>query len=242
MVLLHGLGASSHYWDLVLDRLDGFGCVAPDLLGFGRSPAPDRSPYDVDAHLAALVPLVAPGSLVVGHSTGGILAAALAARRPELVGALLLVSLPAYPDEATARREIGALGLLARLTVQDHPAARLVCEAMCHLRPLTIAAAGAVVRDMPRQVAADAARHTWESYRGTLVSVVVAHRVEGDLAAFAGPVSLLHGRHDETAPPAHVERLAGQSARVAVEFVDGDHHLPVRRADLVAAAVARAAG
>jgi pimeloyl-ACP methyl ester carboxylesterase len=65
--------------------LDTRSVVVPDLLGFGRSPKPDTSAYDIDAHLAAIREYVPSGSTVVGHSVGAVLAAALAAREPELL-------------------------------------------------------------------------------------------------------------------------------------------------------------
>jgi alpha-beta hydrolase superfamily lysophospholipase len=53
--------------------------VAPDLLGFGRSPKPADFSYSVGEHLDTLAPLLEDRIVVVGHSTGAILAAALAA-------------------------------------------------------------------------------------------------------------------------------------------------------------------
>ncbi len=127
VVLLHGLGASSWYWESLAATSSGFLATAPDLLGFGRSPSPPDASYDV-CHLAALAPHLPERAVVVAHSTGAILAAALAARWPERVASLLLLGLTAFPNEATARRLIGSLGLLARLTVDGRPSARRLCE------------------------------------------------------------------------------------------------------------------
>lgn len=146
----------------------GFSATAPDLLGFGRSPKPRSSSYTVEEHLDALAPLLEPASLVVGHSTGALLGAALAAREPGAVSALLLLGLPAYPDLATARVRISRLGLLARLTVEGNPTARLVCQTMCLFRPVAVTVGPLLIRDLPAAVVADAARYTWESYSRTL--------------------------------------------------------------------------
>ena len=244
VLLLHGLGASAHYWDKVLADPRDRELVAPDLLGFGRSPWPPDAPYDVGCHLDALEPLVSQPTVVVGHSTGAILAAALAVQYPDRVSALVLVGLPAFPDAATARREIGRLGELARMTVDDHPLARLVCEAVCRIRPATAVLAPFLIRDLPPEVAADGARHTWTSYSRTLKAVVVEHRVADDLQRVQVPVTFLHGRHDHTAPLEHVTRLADALHRsghqVRLEVAEGDHHLPVRNAAVVAAAIGTA--
>lgn len=74
VAFVHGLGASARYWQNLRDATAGFSGVAPDLLGFGRSPAPADAAYDVGTHLDALAPVLEPGSLLVGHSTGPVLA------------------------------------------------------------------------------------------------------------------------------------------------------------------------
>ena len=247
VVLLHGLGASSRYWEPLAEASSGYAAVAPDLLGFGRSPKPPHASYDVACHLEALAPLLPAGpAVVVAHSTGAIVAAALAAARPRSVNALLLLGLPAFADEATARREVGRLGLLARLTVAGNPLARTLCMAMCRLRPLATAIAPVLIRDLPRSIAADGALHTWSSYHLTLERVVLAHRVAEDLRAAAVPVTLLHGEGDNTAPVRYVRALGDQLRAAGVpaelQVVEGDHHLAVRQPAAVAAALARLLG
>jgi pimeloyl-ACP methyl ester carboxylesterase len=238
ILLIHGLGASAHYWDEVMAATADRRVIAPDLLGFGRSPSPPGASYDVACHLAALEPLLVPGTVVVGHSTGGILAAALAALRPDAVRHLLLVGLPAFPDAATARAEVGRLGAVARLTVEERRLGQWLCIAMCRFRPIAVAAAPLLLRGIPRAVAADGARHTWLSYSRTLRHVVVEHPVWPDLAESRVPVTFLHGRQDRTAPLRFVEALADRLHRVrqsvSVRTADGDHHIPVRRPTLVA--------
>ncbi|MDQ6696041.1 MAG: hypothetical protein M3Z46_01110 [Actinomycetota bacterium] len=45
VLFLDGLGASSRYWDALVEAGGDYRGTAPDLLGFGRSPAP-RAPSD----------------------------------------------------------------------------------------------------------------------------------------------------------------------------------------------------
>ncbi len=56
VVFLHGLGASARYWQRVREASEGYAGLAPDLLGFGRSPSPADAAYDVDCHRATLDP------------------------------------------------------------------------------------------------------------------------------------------------------------------------------------------
>ncbi|MGH9014106.1 MAG: alpha/beta fold hydrolase [Acidimicrobiia bacterium] len=244
VVFLHGLGASSRYWEQLAAASSGYRGIAPDLLGFGHSPKPADAAYDVRTHVDAVAPLAPRASLVVGHSAGAILAAALAATHPALVRGLVLLGLPAFPDEPTARREVGRLGLLARLTVQGRPLARLLCVAMCRLRPLAITLAPLIIRDLPRAIASDGARHTWPSFHGTLERVVVEHRVLPDLLAIRGRITLMHGADDREAPLGYARALVdaaeARECEIELDVVAGDHHLALRRPELVATTLARA--
>ncbi len=107
-VLVHGLGGSATNWTdlmgLLRDRVDA---RAPDLPGFGWSPPPPDANYSPEAHARTLVDLIestvgGPGHLM-GNSLGGAVATLVAARRPDLVRTLTLVSpaLPVYRPRAT---------------------------------------------------------------------------------------------------------------------------------------------
>ncbi|MEO6468769.1 MAG: alpha/beta fold hydrolase [Acidimicrobiia bacterium] len=232
VVLLHGLGASSRYWDTLAALQPPFLATAPDLLGFGRSPKPPDATYDIDGHAASVVPLITPGSVLVGHSTGALIAAAVAARHAELVRALVLVGMPAYDTEEAAQRALARLGWLARTTAENRPSARWICAAMCRLRPLAEAAAPLVIRDLPRSVARDAVMHTWPSYSRTLRNVVVEYRPVPDLIAAQRPITLLYGNRDPESSAEAVRRLRAAlehtGARAELRIIDGDHHLPIR--------------
>jgi pimeloyl-ACP methyl ester carboxylesterase len=105
VLAIHGITSSSRTWPFVAEALGG-PLVAPDLRGRGRSdglPGPAGMARHAE-DCAAVVEAVADTALVVvGHSMGGFVATVLAARRPELVRALVLVDggLPFPPaDEA----------------------------------------------------------------------------------------------------------------------------------------------
>lgn len=184
------------------------------------------------------MPLLTPATTVVAHSTGGIIAAALALRAPDQVKRLLLIGLPVYADPTVARAEIGRLGPMAKATVQGRRSARLMCAAMCRFRPLAELLAPLLASDLPAAVARDGVHHSWPSYQGTLEHVLVKHPVGPDVMTAPCPVTLLHGRHDRTALIEPVEKLASQAHRrnrpVELLVTEGDHHLALRRAAMVA--------
>jgi len=83
LVLLHGFGESLMAWRAVADRLaERHRVVLLDLPGFGLSEKPAAGPWDLRAMHARLEAFVAEWTrgpvVVVGHSMGGELAAALA--------------------------------------------------------------------------------------------------------------------------------------------------------------------
>lgn len=240
VVFLHGLGSSSRYWNTLAEASSGYHGIALDLLGFGRSPKPAGSTYDVECHLQSIRPLIPSGAVVVAHSTGAILACALARTDPGRLRALILIGLPAFPDRASARATVSRLSSMARLTVSASVLGRAACGVMCFTRPLLAPMAPHLVPDLPGEVASDFLRHTWVSYSRTLREVVIGHRVEDDLMTADCPVVFLHGSADPDAPVAYTSNLADslESAGVDVDLVlvpDGDHHLALRQADLVAA-------
>ena len=77
LLLLHGLGATSDVW--AAGGLRGHAWVAPDLPGHGGSPA--LPAYTFAAVAEAVGPLVDPaGTVIVGHSFGGVIGLHLAGR------------------------------------------------------------------------------------------------------------------------------------------------------------------
>jgi pimeloyl-ACP methyl ester carboxylesterase len=100
VLLIHGLAASLHDWDMLLPELAAHGYTghALDLLGHGESAKPGRAgDYTSDsvfAHLSGWVDslgLEAP-AVLVGHSLGGYLSLRYALQFPERVRALVLAN------------------------------------------------------------------------------------------------------------------------------------------------------
>ena len=90
IVCLHGVRNHGRHFAPLAAELPEYHVVALDLLGHGDSPW--EPPWDIGAHLDAIVETVgARESVLIGHSFGGRLAFELAARAPKLVPKLVLL-------------------------------------------------------------------------------------------------------------------------------------------------------
>ncbi|MGW6462141.1 alpha/beta fold hydrolase [Streptomyces sp. NPDC055078] len=109
VLLLHGLMGRASHWAPTARRLAGrHRAVALDQRGHGRSDKPSEGPFTREAFVADVEAAVeqldlAPVTLI-GHSMGALTAWQLAARRPDLVRALVICDMRASALGAASQR------------------------------------------------------------------------------------------------------------------------------------------
>lgn len=116
LLLIHGIGASRHSWDGLIQHLKSdFRCVSYDLRGHGRSPLP-MPPYTLDDLVEDLEALRRELRIdkahIAGHSLGGMIGPAYARRYPDRVLSLGLYSTAAFrteEDRAKVRGVVAAM-------------------------------------------------------------------------------------------------------------------------------------
>jgi pimeloyl-ACP methyl ester carboxylesterase len=121
MVFLHGAGMDHSVWALLARAFahHGFGVLAPDLPGHGRSEGPPLNSIAALADwTAALIDAARVTAKVVGHSMGSLVALDAAARHPEKITALGLI--------ATAAPMRVSDELLAAAKANDHAAIDMI--------------------------------------------------------------------------------------------------------------------
>ena len=121
VVLMHGKNFGGYYWRDVAQALTdaGYRVIVPDQIGWGKSSKPDiRYSFQLLAANTAqlLDALGIKQAVMVGHSTGGMIAVRFARMFPERVTQLILedpigledyrVNIPPQPDETLYRAEL----------------------------------------------------------------------------------------------------------------------------------------
>lgn len=231
LVLLHPFPVDHRFWAPLRERLGpDVAVTAPDAPGFGVRPR--RAGWTIADWADEVADDIAARSgraAVCGLSMGGYAALAVAARRPEVLTALILADTRAEADEDAVRqgrqegiRQIAERGLDAYLAAA--------------LPRLTAPGAPAAARDLVARLAAEqppaAVSDALEALGGRPDRLV-------DLAGIAVPTLVVVGDQDLPTPVAAARTLAAGIADARLEVVAGAGHMSaVEAPDAVAAAVA----
>jgi N-formylmaleamate deformylase len=94
LILLHGLTANGACWAALAHAIEGdYDVIMPDARGHGKSSVPDYG-YRYEDHANDVVGLIEAlqlsSPILIGHSMGGMIAAVVASRDPELLRCLVL--------------------------------------------------------------------------------------------------------------------------------------------------------
>ena len=226
LVLLHGVATSRLIWSRVIDPLGrGRRVIAVDGPGFGES-VPAGPGFELERVADMLVAGLGVGRFdLVGHSLGGAVAVATAARHPEAVRRLVLVS-PAGLDPR-ALRVAAALGAAAERAVN---ARRALGYGLVSRPRGRRAMFGATVADAGRLHPADARLLLDASDGARRVSAGVRRALEADLrddlAAAPMPIGVIWGTADRVVPYAGLEALRRLRPDALVETLPDTGHIP----------------
>lgn len=224
VLLLHGLGATSEVWDGLTPLLPGE-WVAPDLPGHGGSaPLPT---YTYAGVAQALADLVDPsGTVILGHSFGGVVGLHLAAR-PGVHAVIGLSIKVAWTEEELARA--AALAAREPALFDTHPEAvarHLRLSGLTDLvEPDAPAATSGVVAEDGR----------WRPALDPRAFGVGDPRVAELLDVAPVPVLLARGEHDAMVSAAQLRTLT----RDAVDLPGLGHNAHVEDPAAVAALLKR---
>ncbi len=234
-LFVHGLGGNSTNWTdlmaLLRDRVDG---VAVDLPGFGWSPPPRDGDFSLRRSADSLADLVEqrfdgrPVHLF-GNSMGGAITVQLAARHPQLVRTLTLVS-PALPKVGVRRTNVhlpviaapglGTTLMKRYLTLEADTRAKATID-ICFADPSSVPVErmNEAVQEVRRR---DALPYTGDVFVQSLRSLLSTYLDRSDerpwklAERITVPTLLVYGRADKLVDPIHAHTKAFPDVRVLV--------------------------
>jgi len=226
VMLVHGLGGSTAWWEPVLAALRDLHLVRVDLLGHGRSAKPAGG-YGIAEQArrvgAVLDHLGVRRATLVGHSTGGMVATSLAEQRPDLVTALALID--------TGPRTDAFIGetLVSRLL-----SVPVVGPLLWRLRTdntIRGAASTGFTREVtiPDQIIADAKGMTYRSFTAASQAshaFLKERPVPDRLAELGLPVLVIFGSHDRRWQPSSAQDYR-RVPQARIEILNGVGHTPM---------------
>ena len=214
VVLLHGWGSSAEALSPVAKVLeDRFRVYALDLPGFGWTPSAVTAwgTWEYASHVEAFMDRVSiPVASLVGHSFGGRIALALAAKWPDRVKNLVLVaSAGIRPSRGSLYRvKVGAAKLAKRL----------------FSLPMWGRLGERVLAEVYRRIGSRDYRHAGP-LRATLVKVV-GEDLRGILSSVRVPTLIIWGDRDQEVPFSSMEIMARGIAGSRLEVLEGAGHFP----------------
>ncbi|MGI5129245.1 alpha/beta fold hydrolase [Pseudonocardia sp. CA-107938] len=226
VVLLHGLAGSTAYWSPVLPALHDLRVVRVDLLGHGASAKPADG-YGIAEQARrvgmALDRLGVRRATVVGHSTGGSVATALAEQRRDLVTGIVLIS--------TGPRVDAFLGESPAAALMTTP---VVGQLIWRLRTdgmIRQALGTAFTREVqiPEQLVADVRGMTYRSLTAAdaaATAYLEERPVPDRLAGLGLPVLVIFGAQDRRWQPSSAQEYRAVPG-VRIEILDGVGHTPM---------------
>lgn len=214
VALLHGWGLHSGIWQEVAAHLSGRELLTPDLPGYGETRT--VAPYEPAGLADALAPAMPERCILVGWSMGGMAALAWAARHPDQVAGLVLVS----SSPAFVNRADWPLGLAPEVLAGFADALSTDYRATL-LRFLSLQARGG---DQARETIArlrDTVFARGEPSPATLAAGLELLRtvdLRAEAARVRCPTLVIHGGHDQLCPAPAGEWLAATipGARLAL--------------------------
>lgn len=229
VVLVHGWLGSSRIWEALARRLaQRFTVYSLDLTGFGDSDKP-LSGYGVRNGSRLLFAFCAHFGLtrasVIGHDLGGNMAVKLAADHPDVVGRVVLVSVPADEDQIDLPTPLW----LATLPVVG-PLFYALGRAFGPFRRMWVRPFVADPEDLTDEMIEDAGKSTPAAVARTLgISrrEISGGRLVRQAKIIKMPMLVVSGEEDQIVDPHSVSAWAGSVQRAEICLMDACGHAPM---------------
>ncbi|QYE33460.1 alpha/beta hydrolase (plasmid) [Polymorphobacter sp. PAMC 29334] len=226
LVFAHYFGGSARSWVPLVHALTNYDCKAPDVPGFGGTPAPTVP--SLDAYADWLIATAGSDPWVaIGHSMGGKIALAAAARQPpKLTALILLAASPPTPEPISDRDRAAMLDAFGN---------RRLARAQ-------LARTGSLLPPAMLKVAIDDELRVAEPVWRWWLETGSCDDISAATAGIDLPVLVVAGDRDESMDPGVAPAITRRLRRAELCVIaDAGHLLPLERpravADLIAAFV-----
>lgn len=245
IVFIHGMPGTCREFDRVRSMFPDRHTIAIDRPGYAWSTgSPLAFSAQIDEVKSALERLGVERAVFVGHSFGGLFTLGAAIRHPQLVESMLLIA-PSAGGTRIGEQRIKQARVVQRL---QRPVVRQVCD-LFFLRIVRREASrrGALIaygddhdltlqRDIAESVLS---RHNSIAalMNDRLIFNDAERLVSKGLGRITAPAIVIHGTDDLTVPLRNGRRVAEGLGCELIEVEGGDHQLPTKNAEAVAAAL-----
>lgn len=235
VVMLHGLAASKEIWQGLIEELppERWRVLAPDLLGFGASPKPRWNSYTVREHARMVLALLRRQRItgtvtLVGHSMGCLVAAHIAATKPELVKRLVLHEPPLLGDspEFPGHAKRSARYRLLFEYIASHPQ-------LAHVENKMLWRAARKLSGLylsPEE---------WLPFEQSLRNTILDQRTFEELKALTVPTDIIYGRLDMLVIRQGIEAMFRENKHIKLHLVTDMHGISSRSARYLASLIQR---
>ena len=240
LILLHGGAAHAHWWSFIAPQFtQKYFVIAPDLSGHGDSG--HRDSYSMEQWSDEVMAVAAaansqPSPIVVGHSMGGHVAIAMAARHGhELAGAIVLDSPVRAPDPESEEGQRGRMFKNPKV----YPDLETAMEHF-FLMPPQPCENDFIVEHIARNSLKETADGwTWKFDRNVFSPERYRDSEQNYLERVTCRMALMHGQLSDLVTPEvqeHMETLTGRAVPM-VEIPQAYHHVPLDQPLALIAAV-----
>lgn len=221
VVLLHGIGRSGQVWQHVVKLLLPLGAqvVAFDLLGFGDSPKPTWSAYNIDDHAQAVITNIDKLKLneptvLVGHSMGCLVAVRVARLRPDLVKHLVLYEMPLYEGLPQKRRYRLRTDLYYRFF-----------KKIAAYQPEFDEANRKLTEKLARKIVGlEVTPETWLPFIRSLENTIMKQTTAEDILSISVPMDVIYGSYDMLVIRGKPQQFFGDKAETITGYTVRARH------------------
>ncbi|WP_431277785.1 alpha/beta fold hydrolase [Leifsonia poae] len=234
VILVHGIASSSVTFQNLVPMLEpSHRVISIDILGFGRSPAPEDATYSLEEHVASLHATIRSLRLrepfvLVGHSLGSLIVARYAAQHPSQLSKLVLVGPPIYgtPDAIGDRRVRSRVSAYLR-----------AYEFLRANKDFTMVNARILARLLPIKGVFEITEKNWDPFVKSLENCIEHQTVVSDLARVRAPIEVIYGTLDAFIAPGSLAVIETMRHVFMHRVEANDHIIRKRLARVVAAAI-----